>query len=296
MALFTSTISHPLIVGSGHALLAHPSPIIPPPKSAGPGSERFAPVPGFAFVPPKLVQRIRRGDYIEMREMLPDAWQSLMDDQSCCRDKRPRRGGLITDILLWTQGYAALVAILATVHPDKIAHFMAYLKTITHASRNYGATAWASYDAAYSRQAAACGFYDWAVIDSALYNEAFTGRALTIPHCRYCLSETHSSNDCVYAPSDEMPYAKVPPPLPSTSSTHVTGDQPRASGGVELCGLFNKADGNQCNYKFCRYAHICSKCRKGPHPASECGKHGTARPPRQRQALDRTRFPPATTQ
>ena len=44
-------------------------------------------------------------------------------------------------------GNAALVAIVATVHQDKITHFMGYLK-ITHASRNYGASAWASYDAA----------------------------------------------------------------------------------------------------------------------------------------------------
>ena len=45
-------------------------------------------------------------------------------------------------------GYAALVAIVATVHQDKITHFMGYLKKITHTSRNYGASAWASYDAA----------------------------------------------------------------------------------------------------------------------------------------------------
>ena len=44
-------------------------------------------------------------------------------------------------------GHAALVAIVATVHQDKITHFMGYLK-ITHTSRNYGASAWASYDAA----------------------------------------------------------------------------------------------------------------------------------------------------
>ena len=145
-----------------------------------------------------------------MREMLPDAWQAPRDDHSCCRATRPRRGGLVTDILLWTEGYAALVAILATAHPDKIPHFMAYLKTITHASRNFDGVAWASYDAAYRRQAAACSFYDWATIDSALYNEAFTGRARIMPRCRYCLSETHQSTDCAYAPSEETPHTHQP--------------------------------------------------------------------------------------
>ena len=78
----------------------------------------------------------------------------------------------------------------------------------------------------------------------------------------------------VYAPSDEMPYAKVPCHLPPTPSTHVTRDQPRASGGVEICGLFLI---KPMATNTTTYGHICSKCRKGPHPASEC-KTGYSQP------------------
>ena len=184
----------------------------------------------------------------------------------------------------------------------KIPHFMAYLKTITHASRNFDGVAWASYDAAYRRQAAACSFYDWATIDSALYNEAFTGRARIMPRCRYCLSETHQSTDCAYAPSEETPHTHQPKiprtTLPPSSFSRTPQDRPGSSGGVELCGLYNRTEGNQCNYKFCRYAHICSKCRTGPHPAADCGKQGTIRPPRSRPSYDKTlrQPPPATSQ
>ena len=247
-----------------------------PPTPPTPTSS--ASIPGAALVPPKLVSKILRGEFIEMREMLPDAW--VMDDQptSCCRSSKPRRGGLITDIQLWVEGYASLVAALTTKHPDKAPHFMAYLKTIVHASRNFEGSAWASYDAAYRRKAASTQSFDWAVIDSALYSEAFTGRARTLPRCRYCLSDTHHSRECPYSPQDDPagPPLKVPRSSP--------GQPPRLqlSTGVELCGLFNRADGNQCRYRSCRYAHICARCRTGPHPAADCGKQGpkTSQTPR----------------
>ena len=59
--------------------------------------------------------------------------------------------------------------------------------------RNFDSAAWASYDMAFRRQAANWGSLDWGFVDTALYNEAFTGRARTITRCSFCLSDTHSS-------------------------------------------------------------------------------------------------------
>ena len=73
------------------------------------------------------------------------------------------------------------------------AHYM-------RASRNFEGAAWASYDAAYRRQAANTQSWDWATIEPTIYNEAFTGRARLLPRCRYCLSETHDARDCQHAP------------------------------------------------------------------------------------------------
>ena len=108
-------------------------------------------------------------------------------------------------------------------------------------------------------------------IDAALYCEAFTGKARVLPRCRFCLSDTHASQECHYAPTDD---ALPQPKVPRGPMTAVGNRQPRltSGSGVELCGLFNKAEGNQCRYRFCRYAHICGKCRAGPHPAADCGK------------------------
>ncbi len=118
-----------------------------------------------------------------MRELLPESWCIEEAKETCCRSARPKKG-LITDITLWTECYASLVAVLTTHYPEKAPQFMSYLRTIVRASRNFADTAWASYDAAFRHQAANRQSLEWATIDSALYNEAFTGRAKILPRCR----------------------------------------------------------------------------------------------------------------
>ena len=115
-------------VGAGAA--SGKEPCADPPPATDPS------VLGLALIPPKLVQKILRGEFVDMHELLPDTWR--MEDQrdSCCRSTRPKRG-LVTDIALWTECYASLVAVLATKHPDKAPQFMCYLRTIVRASRNF---------------------------------------------------------------------------------------------------------------------------------------------------------------
>jgi len=161
--------------------------------------------------------------------------------------KSPKRG-LITDIALWTKCFTALAAALSARYPDKAPpHFMAYLRTIVRASRNFDGLAWASYDAAYCRQAANNLSLDWAIPDQALYNEAFTGRARVIPRCQFCLSDSHLSHDCIFGPDDFR---------------HSQNRQPSSRRGAvrtqvaQICRLFNQPGGNQCHFKQCRYAHL----------------------------------------
>lgn len=86
-----------------------------------------------------------------------------------------------------------IVTVLSTKFLEKAPQFMYYLRTIVLASRKFEGATWASYDAAYCRQAANRGSLDWAAIDPMINNEAFMGRAKLLPHCCYCLSETHEA-------------------------------------------------------------------------------------------------------
>ena len=155
--------------------------------------------------------------------------------------------------------------------PDKAPQLFAYLRMIVRASQTFEGPAWVSYDSQFHRKAALVKSWDWGSPDTALYNECFTGRAKLKVLCKHCLSDTHTEQQC---------------PLASHATTHVATQlspslnppgktRPLPSGqtrSVELCGLFNKSTGNSCTYSNCRYAHICSLCRLGPHPASSCTK------------------------
>ncbi len=218
-------------------------------------------IPVCAGVPPRILKKIWALEYVDMWELLPESWRVEPAAKGCCWSQRPRRGA-ITDFPLWTECYASLVAILAVRYPHKTPQLMAYLRTITHAARNFDGPTWATYNMAFRRQAANRKSLDWGVIDSAPYSETFTGRVKSIPHCQFCQLDTHKSEECAFAP--ESWRGGVHPGAAT---------QERGSGSVDICRLFNKPSGNMCRYRFCRYAHLCAKCCRGSHLAAECGSN-----------------------
>ena len=262
-----SQVGLPTSVCGQTAIVSVINPALPP--AADPVGGAMA-LPGWGSVLPRLVKKILALEFIDMWELLPESWRLESTESGCCNPRRPRRG-LVTSFPLWVECYASLVAILAARYPEKTPHFMAYLRTITRASRNFDGTAWASYDMAYRRQAANQRSLDWGIIDSALYNEAFTGRARLISRCRFCLADSHDSRECSFGLEERSPPARAP-------YTYTHRDQK----SVQICQLFNKPGGNACRYKHCRYAHLCSKCRRGPHPAAECSaRYGRSPSPKE---------------
>ena len=128
-------------------------------------------------IPPKLMRKILNLEFTEMSELVPESWgmESEMTSQ-CCHQARPQpRRGPITDIILWLECYSSLVAVLATRYPQYIGNFMPYQHTINRASTNYEGSAWVVYDWCFRRRAAATKSLSWGEINSALYNESFTG-------------------------------------------------------------------------------------------------------------------------
>ena len=105
---------------------------------------------------------------------------------------------------------------------------------------------------------------------------------MNLPCCRYCLSDTHFSHECLYVPAEtSAPIHKDPRGAANSGGFRHPQPPESSADAVELRGLFNRTGGsNQCHYRYCRYAHICSKCHTGPHPEAECGKHSTSRSPR----------------
>jgi len=106
-------------------------------------------------LPAKLIKKIVELEYIEMSELLPEAWRSGQDeDQRCCHQRKGQRRGPVTDILLWVECYTSMVSVLSTRYADKTPQFMAYLRTIVRAQRTFTGDGWVTYDSCYRRKAA----------------------------------------------------------------------------------------------------------------------------------------------
>ena len=133
-------------------------------------------------------------------------------------------------------------------------------------SPNYEGGNWVAYDRQYRRELLAKGDLNWSSPNARLYNEAFTGRTRTIPHCTQCLSKDHTTPNCQFMPpSTALPYMPLGHQL-----TMVQLYTPIAppTGQRTICSTFND---NRCRYTRCRFQHVCSECG-GPHPAIFCSR------------------------
>ena len=179
---------------------------------------------------------------------------------------RPRKRP-VTDIGTWVECFSVMAAIITLKYPEKAPQLFSYLRMITRASLTFEGPALVSYDAQFRRRAAFGKSWDWGTVDSSLYNECFTGRAKVKILCKHCLSDSHTDCQCPLAA--QVPSQASQTPTPPAKTRFPSLGQTRS---VELCGLFNKPSGNCCTFSSCRYAHICSLCHLGPHPASTCSK------------------------
>jgi hypothetical protein len=167
-----------------------------------------------------------------MHDLLLDSWnvKRLQDELPCSRH------GPVTNVLLWLEGYAVLVAVLSMAYPTYTPDLMAYMKRIIWAASNFEGNAWVTYDACYHRRAARTRSLEWSVEDVTLAQEAFAGRARAIPQCSFCLSRIHASAESLLAPEH--------------SDTPRQEGRPARQPARNLCGLYNAANGNQCRYRF----------------------------------------------
>ena len=243
----------------------HPSPSRGSGQSPSGLSQLVNPsLPG-SRLPPKLRKKILDLEYIEMAELLPESWQAVEETLSCCHQSGRRlKRAPVTDILTWLDCYATLVAVLCTVYAQFSPEFMAYQKTILKAARDFEGTCWVTYDSCYRRQAALNKDLSWSRRDPDLYQEAFTGRARAVSRCAHCLSREHASSFCHLAP----PESHRPQPSLGPSQTPSARHKELH---VELCGLYNRREGNACRFKSCKYVHACKACHQ-PHPLSSCTK------------------------
>ena len=236
----------------------------PPPKAPGTHIGE-----GLPPVPAKLVARIVRHEFVEMHELLPEFWHDQKDGGKTTDKAKSKKRAL--DLTVWLQCFAVYVGVLGPRFPAEVPELMAYMISIVRASQEYEGAAWAAYDTAYRRQAAAQGRTGWSQINPSLYAICFTGKAKKSERCDRCLSATHRADDCSLAAEDDPDVTKR---LKAIKSAVVALTRPSSGGrpreprerSSETCRNWNR---NRCSFPGCLYTHLCTSCR-GNHPALEC--------------------------
>ena len=100
-------------------------------------------------VPGKLAAKIRRWEFVDMGELLPEFWSPNRDDDTAQKKPPPQRTRKVTDIFTWVQCFGTYVSVLAPSYPEAIPELMAYMSTIVRVSQDFSGLAWVHYDAGF---------------------------------------------------------------------------------------------------------------------------------------------------
>ena len=85
---------------------------------------------GLPPVPTKLAAKIKRGEFIEMAELLPEFWSSTREHDHSKQEAKSRRACSVQDIFTWVQCYSLYVSVIGPQHPSRIQELMAYQANI----------------------------------------------------------------------------------------------------------------------------------------------------------------------
>ena len=243
--------------------------------AAPPGQDGIYVGEGLLPVPAKLAEKITRWDFVDMAELLPEFWTSVNPRETASNaattQNGARRKRAVTDIATWLQCFATYTSVMSTAHPQAVPELLAYLIFVLRASQDFGGVAWATYDAAFRRQASITGNRQWSRVNPSLYSICFSGVARSGTRCDLCLSLSHPTRDCSLAGGQDSEVSSRLKTLESAvlAITSQVPQQPHLQlreRSPEVCRNWNSG---RCRMLHCRYRHACRVCG-GPNPAYAC--------------------------
>ena len=209
----------------------------------------------FAHVQLPVIEKVRRGEYIDFSHLLPpiggqhdseplakrvrlseDDGQLVLSTSSASKRK-------IENIHSWLEAWSIFCAIVVSNQPSKALGLISYQATILQASRRYRWSAVCDYDVSFRQRMARDLDMVWDTVDTDLYARSFTGQAHAI--CNSCKRPGHSASTCTARDSGNK----------------------KSSSKQPICAMYNSS---KCSFPNCRFRHCC-KTVWGDHPASRCG-------------------------
>lgn len=263
--------------------LTHPPPqgnaVNPAPASAFPTLATASHLPSALparlplAVPPRVQDRILRGEFIDLDDLLQDQLQANEDEvvQVAVTSGRPlqlvtnrRRPATVKrrvhDLATWLEAWTIYARVITQAAPDRAPELLAYQSTIVEANCNYATEAWLLYDRKF-RMALSVQplLFSWAVIDANLWQSSFT--SMGRPRCAKCsLVHPGSASGC--------PFRSGPSSAASSDGGLSQHTRFAWHNGKPICRNYNRG---QCTNPKCPRVHVCTLC-KGSHPESACAQ------------------------
>jgi hypothetical protein len=227
-------------------------------------------------LPRKLRHAIKRGEFIDLGNLLAEHLTSSGSSAQRGRGKRSAHARPITGIDTWLEAWSLFAGVLSSFKPKLAPALFKYQSFITRSSQRFQTYAWLQYDSQFRLKIASNPGMSWATADTELVASWLTADATRQKlACFSCGSPDHLSNDCPLKPAVRAPGICCPVcntlghtardcPLMAPRSTA----KPAKAEDDKYCHLYNKR-GTCFRGPKCPYLHTCSGCNGG-HPRRAC--------------------------
>jgi len=225
-------------------------------------------------VPGKLVQRIQRGEFVDMADLLKDNVEAERRRLAAGDGKAGRLGRReVPDIESWLQCFSAYAAVVCAKFPRKARELWAYQAFIIAEHRKCGGRGWLLYDSAFRQQIASLDEADFSRVNQGLYATTFLAYGGKGLFCTRCMASDHAQDECALHPNREVPVVQIQERAGRWRKDEALGEARRRRGRRGACYAYNEG---RCSLPYCRFDHVCSTCG-GDHRRTSCRGRGAER-------------------
>ena len=250
-------------------------PTMSEPKGKKSQVEPFALAESLPVIPASLVEKISKGQYIELSELLQDnillSKRNVMGSGTTAESghtHRYKKREFTKDeagLLSWTQCFVAYTAIVCAQNPNRLGDLLAYMVIMINEARRFKYQGWLTYDEMFRQSAAKSKTTTWSELNGTLYATTFLsqqkGESVT---CQTCSSSDHHTSQC--ALSERKHAYRAASPVSSFRRKRARSKSPEKS--TQVCYAWN--DGKCTRGNACKYKHyVCLKCGDD-HKAMHC--------------------------
>ena len=212
--------------------------------------------------PPKLVERIRAGQFVEMRELLMDniALLHQLESLGACQYPIPRLPGIlksrlreVTSLTSWMFAFFAYVAILSDDTTTR--NMLAYARLVIREAQRHGGNGWIAYDKVFRQQVAIDSTLQWNTIHPGIQASTLLGQTPGQGvFCTLCREPDHKSMGCAlsYLQEPQSPAWPIMP-TPAGTAASLKGRQSlkrRQTPEQSVCSSWNRGE---CMFQNCNY-------------------------------------------